>query len=147
MKVYSIQLGNYCIQVSPFSASISIKKTLIKDKNGSYIIPQTLENESSSLRCEISALEQKLSSLRQKYEESITACAAAHNHNIILRNMLADRDNMINNLVKTEKVTVENSNIKQGQKKATFRAKDTHKNTRASYGDAGLERRNEVFIK
>ena len=61
--------------------------------------------------------------------------------------MLADRDNMINNLVKTEKVTVENSNIKQGQKKATFRAKDTHKNTRASYGDAGLERRNEVFIK
>ena len=30
---------NFCIQMSPFSANISLKKSFIKDKSGAYILP------------------------------------------------------------------------------------------------------------
>ena len=30
---------NFCLQLSPFSANISIKKTLVKDKSGFYLSP------------------------------------------------------------------------------------------------------------
>ena len=32
---------NFCIQMSPFSANISLKKSFIKDKSGAYILPST----------------------------------------------------------------------------------------------------------
>ena len=60
---------NYSLQVSPFSALISLRKTLVKDLSGSYIFPSQCQDEHCSCACN-----NKLSSLQKKYEE----ISAAH---------------------------------------------------------------------
>ena len=55
---------NYRMEVSPFSAVISLRKTIIKDKTGLYITPQFCKDEKSDLRCEIRTLEKKLNRLQ-----------------------------------------------------------------------------------
>ena len=63
---------NYNLQVSPFSAIISLRKTMIKDKVGAYISPRHCEDISPDLRRENTVLEDKLNSFRRKYEELIS---------------------------------------------------------------------------
>ena len=35
---------NFCLQLSPFSATISLKKTLVKDKAGLYLYPPVADS-------------------------------------------------------------------------------------------------------
>ena len=76
---------------------------MIKDKNGFYVNPQLFQGKNQGLSCEIFSLEEKLCSLRVKYEESVSAYASAIANNNILRNMIKDRDTIIDDLIATDK--------------------------------------------
>ena len=91
---------NYYIQASPFSATISLRKTLIKDINGSYVTPQTFQGEDSNLLRQISVLEDELRSLRLKYAEALS-------DNTTLQNIITDRDTVINDIIFTRKAKKE----------------------------------------
>ena len=92
---------NYSIQFSPFSATISLRKTLIKDKNGSHIIPQKLD-----LRGQHVALGNQLKNLRMEHEEVLSAYESANKIITHLRQMVKERDTII------EDLTVENKEAK-----------------------------------
>ena len=79
---------NYSLQVSPFSALISLRKTLVKDLSGSYIIPSQCQNEHCSCSCK-----NKLSSLQlqKKYEEISAAHELANETIGNLSNMIKKR--------------------------------------------------------
>ena len=66
---------NFCLQLSPFSANISVRKTLIKDKAGFYLNPPE-ESDLSLPNIEkekkIIELEHIISDLRVQLEESNT---------------------------------------------------------------------------
>ena len=56
---------NFCLQLSPFSANISIKKTLIKDKSGVHLnpripIPHPLEKKVKDLEVLVNSLQLRL---------------------------------------------------------------------------------------
>jgi hypothetical protein len=74
---------NFQIQISPFSALISLKKSLIKDKSGVPLLPPSSQDPASSK--EIAALatknimlEKKLNSLQREYENAVDDSEAAH---------------------------------------------------------------------
>ena len=92
---------NYTAHVSPFSATISLRKTIIKDKTGAYITPAWQFNScaNSDLQSEISSLEDKLKNLRLKYEESLSDKANEIENNNLLRKMIKQRDNIIDDLI------------------------------------------------
>ena len=64
---------NYSIHISPFSATISLRKTIAKDKTGAYITPRQCKSENSDLERKVSLLEEKLKNLDMKYEEALSA--------------------------------------------------------------------------
>ena len=56
---------NFCLQLSPFSATISVKKTLIKDKAGFYLSPSVSDLSKQDLpRVEIKDLEDIVADLQ-----------------------------------------------------------------------------------
>ena len=66
---------NFCLQLSPFSANISLKKTLIKNKAGSYLNPPeepdlSLPNIEKAKK--MIELEHIIADLRARLEESQT---------------------------------------------------------------------------
>ena len=73
---------NFQLQVSPFSAQISLKKSLVKDRKGSYC----LQSESSMSRTESEILilqnknlkiENDLNKLYKSYERAVNDCEEA----------------------------------------------------------------------
>ena len=79
---------NFKLELSPFSAVISLKKSFIKDKIGNTILPPSSE---SSLREENKTLSQKilhqenvLQSLKTEYERAVDECKAVHKVNKVL---------------------------------------------------------------
>ena len=101
---------NYSIQASPFSAIVSIKKTMIKDKDGFYMIPERFKENKSDYRSEVLALEQKLIRLRSEHEEIMSAFASAKEEIASLQQMVCDRDNVIQELINTNQVEKEAAN-------------------------------------
>ena len=85
---------NYSLQVSPYSALISLRKTLVKDLSGSYVIPSQCQNEHFSRSCK-----KKLSILQKKYEELSAAHELANETIGKLSNMIKERNNTINDLL------------------------------------------------
>ena len=74
---------NFQLQVSPFSAQISLKKSLVKDRKGSYC----LQSESSMSRTESEILilqnknlkiENDLNKLYKSYERAVNDCEEAY---------------------------------------------------------------------
>ena len=75
---------NFCLQLSPFSAHISVKKSLIKDKSGFYLTHpdsdatltgnQNLENLTKKLM----ELESTIKDLKLRLDESVSDCQRAH---------------------------------------------------------------------
>ena len=72
---------NFCLQLSPFSANISIKKTLVKDKAGFYISQPAAEDSSllleqnlknKELAKKVIDLESTVYHLRLRLEESVS---------------------------------------------------------------------------
>ena len=64
---------NYQLQLSPFSAVISLKKSLVKNRFGQIVIPKTTcdASESKLLYEEKNMLEKDMLSLQEKYESMI----------------------------------------------------------------------------
>ena len=76
---------NFQLQVSPFGAIISLKKSLVKDRNGEFIIPSTSisgthynSEDFAALLVKNAVLENKLNDLQNNYESSVDDCEAAH---------------------------------------------------------------------
>ena len=75
---------NFQLQLSPFSAQISLKKSLVKERNGSLRLPPTI----SSLSCKVSQheelearadkLEKELKALRREYKQAVDDCEEAN---------------------------------------------------------------------
>ena len=73
---------NFQMQVSPFSAQISIKKSLVKDSLGFIRLPPSLENqrcESVLLENENQKLRKDLEALRQDYKQRVDDLSEANN--------------------------------------------------------------------
>ena len=73
---------NYQLQISPFSAYISVRKTFAKDRSGNLLLPKTISSVPSvsmdNFDAKNSQLENDLTSLRFKYEEAVDDCAEAY---------------------------------------------------------------------
>ena len=87
---------NYSLQIYPFSALISVRKTLVRDKNGSYIIPPQFQNATSD-SCD-DRLQYELNSLQMKHDELITANESANETIRLLRLTIKERDDVIDSL-------------------------------------------------
>ena len=87
---------NYSLKVSPFSAFISLRKKLVKDMSGRYVIP--LQSETLEHCCDRLLLEEKVTSLQQQYEELLKAHEAANETIKLQRNMLKEQDDTIEEL-------------------------------------------------
>ena len=94
-KVQSSGL-NFSLQMSPFSALISVRKTLVRDKHGSYIIPPQIQNGTSD-SCD-DGLQYELNSLQMKHDELITANKSANETIRLLRLTIKERDDVIDSL-------------------------------------------------
>ena len=76
---------NFQLQVSPFSAQISLKKSLVKDRNGSCRLPPSessftrSESELSILQREKMQVQNDLKVLQTKYERVVSDCEDAFN--------------------------------------------------------------------
>ena len=75
---------NYHLQVSPFSAVISIKKSFVKDRSGSLILPPRTVSASSDRKLDVcdkenqAKLQQDLEILQQKHEDILTELTSAY---------------------------------------------------------------------
>ena len=63
---------NYQLQLTPFSALVSLKKTFVKDKFGKHLLPTKKVNHGESSQYERCALIDKIDSLDQKLQEMQT---------------------------------------------------------------------------
>ena len=74
---------NFHLQISPFSAVISIKKSLIRDKSGNFMLPPPTLFQDPNKKFEELAdknllLEKDLISINKKYENAINDCSKAN---------------------------------------------------------------------
>ena len=69
---------NFCLQLSPFSATISVKKTLIKDKAGFYLSPSipdsSVHAKQDIFSIKIKELEDMVADLKLRLADSVTEC-------------------------------------------------------------------------
>ena len=76
---------NFQIQLSPFSALISLKKSFVKDRNGDILIPPAeqpiLSDEVENIVAKNRQLEKDIVSLTKCYEEVVDNSTKAHNEN------------------------------------------------------------------
>ena len=98
---------NFRLEVTPYSAFISLKKSLVKDKSGSPIFPlHTVGSElgsvssksEDSLLLKIESLEAQLRKADDRYEDMSKKFTAASESIYILRESLTDREETIKNL-------------------------------------------------
>ena len=119
---------NFQLQVSPFGALISLKKSLVKDKKGNFIVPSTssisetlYNNEDvAALASKNVMLENKLNALENDYSRAVNDCAAAqkaveaftHENDcrIDLENEIEVLKNKIDDLEKGKGVIVKQAN-------------------------------------
>ena len=83
---------NFCLQLSPFSATISVKKTLIKDKAGFYLSPSvtdlSLQPKQDLPGIKIKELEDIVADLKLRLADSVTECEKANEMLAVLENKL-----------------------------------------------------------
>ena len=68
---------NFQMQISPFSAVISIKKSFIKDKFGNMLHPPSPDSSENFLRDKNIQLEKDVTDLTKKYEVAVNDCENA----------------------------------------------------------------------
>ena len=91
---------NFSIHKSTFSATISLKKTIVKGRTGACVIPPHIcEDKNSDLCDDQAARDDKICSLHIKYKELLSAYASSNENITLLRNSILDRDSIIINLI------------------------------------------------
>ena len=88
---------NFRMHVTPFSAEISLKKTLVKDMNGLPKLP-TQHFHSGDNLSRIQTLETELVSMKEKYEKLVVKYDIAEESLVNLTQKLKVRDETIQNL-------------------------------------------------
>ena len=96
---------NFQIQVSPFSAVISLKKTFIRDKSG-VILPNSYTDDITPYPSEavphdtakLSSLENEVADMHEKFAKLKLKYSAACENLVVLENELKDRDEKIKTL-------------------------------------------------
>ena len=83
---------NYHVQLSPFSAVISVKKTLMKTLDGMPLFPKISESEAKTEHYELSILKEKYTNLLCRYERAEETIGSLKKDRIL-------RDNTINELL------------------------------------------------
>ena len=100
---------NFCLQLSPFSANICLKKTLIKDKGGNYLNPGNIPNpvvsdssilekhiiKNSELCKKVAGLEHTIADLKVSLEESKKECETVQDMIKKLENTLSIKQEKI----------------------------------------------------
>ena len=102
---------NFQMHLSPFSANISLKSSLIRDKSGSPLLPPApliLYNDVKSENMEIliatnKKLENDLSVLQNKFEETLAENKVIHSELENLKENLSGQQNAIQNEIKEKK--------------------------------------------
>ena len=76
---------NFHLQVSPFSAVISLKKSLVKDRSGNFLLPPTSASPLKTSADDIAVLaaknlklEKDMMILQKNYEDEVNNCEAAY---------------------------------------------------------------------
>ena len=106
---------NYQIQMSPFSACISLKRSLIKDKSGTpYLPPETspaqhvskpnLEAAVATLTAKNLALESSLKDLKDDYNRAVVNCKESHQK----MNLIKEEKSAIKNEEAENKLLIDN---------------------------------------
>ena len=104
---------NFRLQVSPYSAVISLKKSLVKDKFGTPILKSSFKNESGVYPCsesseakfKIQTLEAELYSLKQTYGKVQSKLADSYQTIDSLGKNIVDRDKTIKDLEISNKIS------------------------------------------
>ena len=91
---------NFQLQLSPFSANISLKKSFVKDKSGIPLLSNSLQYsvQDQELLTQNMQLKLELQSLNTKHEELVKECASTHATVQYLENIVKERDITIQNL-------------------------------------------------
>ena len=107
---------NFQLQVSPFSALISIKKSFVKDKSGCLILPSATvsacknssisKSDGSDVKCQIK-LQQELDLLQIKYDDLYTELTRAYESIKLLKKTNQEQQNLINERTRELKVSKE----------------------------------------
>ena len=71
---------NFHLQISPFSAIISLKKSLIKDKSGNFLLPPSRPSDLATQTQNI-ILEKKVKSLEHDLKTAVENCEALREKN------------------------------------------------------------------
>ena len=100
---------NFHMKLSPFTAVISLKKTLIKDKSGSPLLPPPPKLDNKTLTQKIFELENTVSSLTNDYESTLLDCENTYKDKQFLERKLETARDKIEKLQK-EKVQVKAEN-------------------------------------
>ena len=103
---------NFHLQQSPFSAVISLKKTLIKDRSGCTLMPPTsssillkkAEQELENMCEKILQLESTVNSIKIKYENAVIDCEGAYKTVSKLENKLEEAKGVKHVMIKQEAI-------------------------------------------
>ena len=94
---------NFVLQVSPFSANISLRKTLIKDKAGNVILPpdlsaynddQNLKETIADLVSKNNKLEKDVINLKNELELAADDCEKANKKAAFLEKQISEKDSV-----------------------------------------------------
>ena len=120
---------NYHLQVSPFSAVISIKKSFVKDRSGSLILPPGTVSASSNRKLDVcdkesqAKLQQDLEILQQKHEDILTELTSAYERIELLKKKNQEQENTINELSRENRLA----------RDATYAINKAHNDARVMY--------------
>ena len=122
---------NYQLQLSPFSAMISLKRSLVKDKSGNPILPSTscyVSNETKILLDHKVYLEEELISLQNNYKDVLTAHKNACATIEALEKHIRDRNYVkveADQEVKEQQLVIDELEDKIGKLEDDVRSRDT----------------------
>ena len=124
---------NYHLQISPFSALVSIKKSFIKDKWGQNILPLepfvTSCNVESEIKPRYDKLQQEFEQLFNAYEELMSKLTIANTSIDVLQKDNKEKDETIKNLEAERK----------SAREAAILINKVHNDTRISFENEKLD--------
>ena len=109
---------NFQLQISPFTALISLKKTLVKDKSGAYLLPPSTpilrDDDFRNLVTKNRELERNILDLQKNYDKVTKDCAKAYeslqnseSENEVFKKAINDKEIMLKN-TKSDSLLLQN---------------------------------------
>ena len=152
---------NFQLQISPFAALISLKKTLVKDKSGAYLLPPSApilrDDDFENLVAKNRELERNILDLQKNYEKVAKDCAKTYeflqnteSENEILKKAINDKDIMLEN-TKIEFLRLQNKLEKAENEMVNHFAESKKRESKLTNDIIAFEKRRkedyETFLK